>query len=62
MNYADLPGGASGAVQPGPTEGQEYDIIDSNTAASGNFGSTLSGGGTNHVKVRYDGSNWRISG
>ena len=62
MNYNDLPGGASAAVQPGPIEGQEFDIIDSNTAASNNFASTLSGGGSNHVKVRYDGSHWRISG
>jgi hypothetical protein len=62
MNFADLPGGASGSVQPGPFEGQEYDIIDSTNAASGNFASITSGGGANHVKVRYDGSNWRISG
>lgn len=62
MNYADLPGGASSSVQPGPFEGQEYDIVDSTVAASGNFAATTSGGGSNHVKVRYDGSNWRISG
>jgi hypothetical protein len=65
MNYADLPGGASGSVQLGPFEGQEYDIIDSTNAASGNFGNTTSGGSNNHVKVRYSGqapAAWRISG
>jgi hypothetical protein len=62
MNYADLPGGASGSVQPGPFEGQEYDIVDSTNAASGNFGNTTAGGAGNHVKVRYDGATWRISG
>jgi hypothetical protein len=62
MNYADLPGGTSSSVQGGPFEGQEYDIIDSKLPASGNFASTTSGGGGNHVKVRYDGAAWRISG
>jgi hypothetical protein len=62
MNYADLPGGASGSVHLGPFEGQEYDIIDITNAASGNFGNTTSGGAGNHVKLRYDGAAWRISG
>jgi hypothetical protein len=62
MNYDDLPGGASASVQAGPFEGQEYDIVDSTNAASGNFANTTSGGGGNHVKVRYDGAAWRISG
>jgi len=62
MVFADLPG-QSGVYQPGPFEGQEYLIIDSPTAASGNFAATVgSGGGSNHVKVRYDGSAWKISG
>jgi hypothetical protein len=62
MVFADLPG-QSGVYQPGPFEGQEYLITDSPTAASGNFAATVgSGGGSNHVKVRYDGSAWTISG
>jgi hypothetical protein len=65
MNFADLPGQTSGGTvnQNGPFEGQEYTIINSNTAALGNWNAAVTGGGGNHVKVRYDGSgNWRISG
>jgi hypothetical protein len=63
MNYDDLPGGANGSVQAGPFEGQEYDIVDSaNAADAAHFGSTTSGGAGNHVKVRYGGAAWRISG
>jgi len=64
MNYADLPG-QGGVNQSGPFEGQEYIIVDSNIAASGNWNATVSGGGGNHVKVRYDSTGtpgWRISG
>jgi ABC-type transporter MlaC component len=48
-------------------EGQEYSIVDSTIAASGNFAANITvaqSGGSNHVKVRYDGvsSNWKISG
>lgn len=63
MLFAHLPG-QSGVTQEGPFEGQEYDITDSPTAATGNWNATVTvGGGTNHVKVRWDGvSNWRVSG
>jgi hypothetical protein len=71
MTVADLPGQFSdpaGVYQPGPIEGQEYTIRDCSVAASGNFavavspGEAATGGGSNHVKVRYDGTKWRISG
>ena len=63
MNFADLPG-QTGVVQPGPFEGQEYDIIDSsNQASPANFGLAVSGGFSFHVKVRCDNAGaWRITG
>jgi Pectate lyase superfamily protein len=50
-----------------PMEGMEFDISDSPVAATAaNFGANVTtGGGTGasaHVKVRYDGTNWKISG
>lgn len=62
MNYADLPGGAGvwvNALLGGPLEGMEYDIVDCNTAA---WGATAAGGGSNHVKLRYNGSAWTVVG
>jgi len=65
MRFADLPG-QTGVNQSGPFDGQEYIIIDSTVAATGNWNATVSaGGGSNRVKVRYDSSGtpgWRISG
>lgn len=66
MVFANLPG-QGGVLQPGPIEGQEYSIIDSTIAASGNFAANITAaqsGGSNHVKVRWDGvsANWKISG
>jgi hypothetical protein len=62
MHFSDLPG-QSGVPQDGPYESQEYDIIDSPTAASGNFAANVTtGGGSNHVRLRYNGTNWKIIG
>src|SRR5262249_22415891 len=62
MRFQDLPGQA-GVFQPGPYEGQKFNIKDSPTAASGNFATAVNtGGGGNHVKLRRDNSSWRISG
>lgn len=62
MVFANLPG-QTGVLQPGPIEGQEYSIIDSSIASSGNFAAIVSSGnGVNKVKLRYDGTDWRISG
>jgi hypothetical protein len=64
--YAQLPQSSTGAV-----EGMEYNITDSPIPAysgappsgASNCGAAItSGGGTNHVKVRWNGSNWRIMG
>lgn len=69
LTFANLPGnftppfGSTSIYQDGPIEGQEYSIIDSSVTSSGNFAAVISsGGGGNHAKLRYDGSNWRISG
>lgn len=40
-------------------EGDEFDISDSNTAI---WGATAAGSGTNHVRVRYNGTNWTVMG
>jgi Pectate lyase superfamily protein len=60
--YADLPG-RPGVYQPGPYEGQEYDIVDGNPAG-GAWGASVSGGGSGKYKVRYGGSplDWRRIG
>jgi hypothetical protein len=51
------------ALPASPMEGMEFDISDSPTAASGNFGAPVTrGGGSNHVKLRRDASGWKISG
>lgn len=46
-----------------PIEGWEYECSDSPTTSVGNFGATVAtGGGSNHVKLRWTGSVWRIAG
>lgn len=71
--FADLPG-QSGVQQPGPTEGQEYSII--NQLGSGGSGGTLntfpptfgqagaagSGSTAFHAKLRYNGTAWTVVG
>lgn len=56
--FGDLPDGSGGTgnAQPGPMEGQEYTVID--CAVQNSFAGTITGGGSNHYKVRYDGTNW----
>lgn len=64
MVFNDLPGQGN-TIQDGPLEGQEYDIVDSPTAAAGNFAvAVTTGGGSNHVKLRYSASAsaWTICG
>jgi Pectate lyase superfamily protein len=57
MAYGDLPG--NGGAQPGPIEGQEYII---NNCSTTTFGAAADGAGANHVKVRHDGSGWKVCG
>ena len=52
--YANLPlAGTAGA-------GTRAFVTDSNLVMAGNFGATLTGGGSNGVPVVSDGTNWRI--
>ena len=37
-------------------EGDEFDVTD--CATQWNFAGTVTGGASNHYKVRYDGTNW----
>jgi hypothetical protein len=50
--YANLPAAT--------TSGRKAFINNANLAAAGNFGSLVSGGGSNTVPVYSDGTNWRI--
>jgi hypothetical protein len=66
--FNDLPGqpGNSGYVD-GPYEGMEYDISDAQKAGpapltSSDLGITVIGGGSQHAKVRYNGTNWTCMG
>ena len=58
MVFADLPGQTSVQVTTA-LEGKEYDITDCSTTT---WGATASGGGSNHVRVRYNGTNWTVVG
>ena len=51
LTFAQLPAN--------PVEGMEFDIIDSNTAT---WGATPAGGGSNHVRVRHNGTRWTVLG
>lgn len=57
--YASLPGNVGSNSNYPVQDGMEYPIIDSNTAV---WGATVAGGGSNHVKVRYNGANWTVVG
>src|SRR5262249_6392698 len=53
--FRDLPGQPGYGAPPTPIEGMEFDITDGNTAI---WGATAAGGGSQHVKVRYNGRAW----
>jgi hypothetical protein len=57
--FTALPGEAGSSSNMHRYEGQEYNIRDCNTAI---WGAIASGGGTNHVKVRFNGTNWTVLG
>jgi hypothetical protein len=59
MHFSNLPG-QSGVQLTFAIEGMQYDIVDANTTT---FGATVSsGGGSSHVRVRYNGTNWTVCG
>jgi hypothetical protein len=45
-------------------EGQEYSITDGQKTGTGTalFGDIVIGGGAQHIKVRYNGTNWTRCG
>ena len=51
-----------GLLPSNPTDGETAFITDSSLVAAGNFGMIVTGGGTNHVPLYWDGgtNNWRI--
>jgi hypothetical protein len=55
ITYANLPGQA-GVNQP-LMETQEFDIIDGNPGGAA-WGATITGGGSGHYRVRWNGANW----
>jgi len=63
MNFIDLPG-QSGVLQDGPLESQEYNIVDGQKSGGGiaAWNDIVTGGGSGHYRVRYDGANWRRIG
>jgi hypothetical protein len=63
MHFSDLPG-QSGVIQDGPFESQEYSIVDGQKSGgrAAGFDDTVTGGGTGHYKVRYNGTVWKRIG
>ncbi len=59
VTFAGLPGQA-GVHRTTAVEGMEFDITDSTTTTWG--ANVTIGGGGNHVKVRYNGTNWTVVG
>lgn len=59
MTFNSLPGQAGASNNVKVMEGMEYDIVDCNTTT---WGATAAGGGSNHVSVRYNGTNWTVTG
>ena len=60
LRFSGLPGQAG--MPMGAIEGMEYSISDGAVNPLQNFGATQTGGGSFRCKVRYNGSNWTISG
>jgi hypothetical protein len=61
ITFESLPGQSdvvtnNGAQQWGPLERQEFTVFDCATQSA--FGGVVTGGGSNHYKVRYNGTNW----
>ena len=70
LPYASLPTSGSSwmtfwlGLTGGTPEGTEYDITDGQKAGTGTalFGDIVVGGGAQHIKVRYNGTNWTRCG
>jgi hypothetical protein len=64
VTFTSLPGEAGSSGNIPRFEGQEYSITDGQKSTTGAaaFGDTVVGGGAQHIKVRYNGTNWTRSG
>jgi hypothetical protein len=62
LTFAQLPG--QPGIASGASEGAEFNIIDGRKAGGGTavMGDNVQGGGSQHLKVRYNGSNWTCMG
>jgi hypothetical protein len=60
MHYADLPGQPGNQQDYGPYLGMQYDIVDGKKSGGGMalFGDTIIGGGSQAIRVYYNGTNW----
>ncbi len=63
MVFGDLPGQATVTLTTA-IEGMEYDITDGQKSGTGTalFGDIVVGGAAQHIKVRYNGTNWTRCG
>lgn len=59
LAFNELPGQTNSLYRTIAIEGMEFNINNSNTAT---WGANAAGGGSNHVKVRYNGTNWTVVG
>jgi hypothetical protein len=64
MTFTSLPGQAGANTNMQLHEGQEFDIVDGQKTGTGTalFGDIVIGGGAQHIKVRYNGTNWTRCG
>jgi hypothetical protein len=60
MHYADLPGQPGNQQDYGPYFGMQYDIVDGRKSGGGTalFGDAIIGGGSQAIRVYYNGTNW----
>jgi hypothetical protein len=60
MHYADLPGQPGNQQDYGPYFGMQYDIVDGKKSGGSTalFGDTIIGGGSQAIRVYYNGTNW----
>jgi hypothetical protein len=64
VTFTSLPGEAGASTAMPRFEGQEYSITDGQKTGTGTalFGDIVIGGGAQHIKVRYNGTNWTRCG
>lgn len=60
MTFTSLPGEAGASIHIQPQEGQEFNIVDGAKSGGGTaaFGDACQGGGSQHIKVWWNGTDW----